>query len=177
MKVEPKELRGVVVVEGDDHSDPRGRTKKLVSMPMASALALGSTCEVLSSHNDQAGTLRGLHYQVAPFQQTKTLWVSRGSVYDVLVDLRREEPTYGSWAALDLNAQDATCVHVPEGVAHGYQTLEPNTQMIYLIAGEFSAPHARTLRWDDPHLAISWPLEVTAISEADQRGDPWPPVS
>ncbi len=96
----------------------------------------------MSTCNDVAGTVRGMHYQVAPHAETKILWVTDGRLYDVLVDLRADEPTYGQWVAVTLSADDDIALHVPEGVAHGYQTLEDNTRLIYLIGSGY----ARSMR-------------------------------
>ncbi len=116
-----------------------------------------------------------MHYQVAPAEEAKTLWVTDGALHDVLVDLRPDEPTYGQWLAVELAADDDVALHVPAGIAHGYQTLVDDTRLTYLISAGYSPAHARTLRWDDPAVGIEWPLPATKISSKDREGHAWPP--
>jgi dTDP-4-dehydrorhamnose 3,5-epimerase len=178
MNVRETGLDGVLVMHGERHQDNRGSLSKMLVIDEARHLGLDvSIDEVLTTTNVEAGTIRGLHYQVAPFEQTKTLWVTRGSLVDVLVDVRPHEPTYGEWMSVELQAEDDKVLHVPAGVAHGYQTLEDDTQLTYLIGGGSSPDHARTLRWDDPTVGVSWPRGVTRISSADRVGEAWPPRS
>ena len=117
------------------------------------------------------GTLRGLHYQEAPDQEAKFIRCTRGAIYDVIVDLRPDSPTRGQWFAAELSAANTVMLYAPEGVAHGYQALTDETEMYYLTSAFYAAASARGLRYDDPAFAISWPLPVTAISEADRS---WP---
>jgi dTDP-4-dehydrorhamnose 3,5-epimerase len=102
------------------------------------------------------------------------LWVSAGAVLDVLVDVRADSPTYGDWTSIELRADEAAILKVPEGVAHGYQTLLDDTTVVYLITGEHEPEAARTLWWRDPVLDIGWPLDVSSVSESDEAGLPWP---
>lgn len=118
--------------------------------------------------NGPRGTLRGLHYQAAPRAETKLFRVTRGAIYDVILDLRPESPTYRRWAAVELRATETTALLVPEGVAQGFQTLEDGAELIYLTSELHSPDHGRGVRYDDPAFAIPWPLEVTAISEKDR---------
>jgi dTDP-4-dehydrorhamnose 3,5-epimerase len=105
------------------------------------------------------------------------LWVTRGSLYDVLVDLRPEEATYGQWISIDLSEDDDVALYVPGGIAHGYQTLADDTSITYLMGSAFAPAYARTLAWDDPRVAVSWPLPVTKTSTKDRTGHAWPPQS
>lgn len=177
MRVEPLTLRGAAVLHGTRHRDERGELQKVcvVSDARASGLDLAVE-EVVTTVNNVAGTVRGMHYQVAPHEETKTLWVTSGRLVDVLVDLRPGEPTYGQWVAITLTGEDDLALHVPAGLAHGYQTLADHTSLTYLIGASYSPGHARTLRWDDPHVAIDWPLPVSTISSRDQEGHAWPPA-
>jgi dTDP-4-dehydrorhamnose 3,5-epimerase len=120
------------------------------------------------------GTLRGLHYQNAPHEEAKLVRCTRGAIYDVIVDLRPESPTCGQWIAGELSAENSLMLYVPEGCAHGYQTLVDDTEMYYLTSRPYAASAARGVRYNDPVLAISWPLSVASISEADRS---WPDYS
>jgi dTDP-4-dehydrorhamnose 3,5-epimerase len=118
-----------------------------------------------------AGTLRGLHFQEAPHAEAKFMRCTRGAIFDVIVDLRPESPTRGRWYGAELTAENGVMLYAPEGFAHGYQTLVPNTEMYYLTSALYAATAARGVRYDDPALAIEWPLPVTVISDADRS---WP---
>jgi dTDP-4-dehydrorhamnose 3,5-epimerase len=123
------------------------------------------------SYNRQRGTLRGMHYQQTPHEEAKLVRCVRGALYDVIVDLRRDSPTFRQWAAFELRAEPgrpATMVYIPPGFAHGFQTLEDDTEVLYQMS-EFHAPEAqRGFRWNDPAFAIRWPEPVQMISERDR---------
>jgi dTDP-4-dehydrorhamnose 3,5-epimerase len=119
------------------------------------------------------GTVRGMHFQVAPALEAKLIRCTRGSMFDVVLDLRRESETYGKWYGVELTAQNGRMLYVPQGCAHGYQTLEDETEMYYMTS-EFYAPSAaRGVRFDDPAFGIQWPLDATAVSDQDRN---WPIV-
>jgi dTDP-4-dehydrorhamnose 3,5-epimerase len=162
------QLRGVQFTPGTSHADDRGSFVKVFD---GHAFA---TTQVCVSANQRAGTVRGMHVQEMPDQETKRLWCMTGEVWDVLVDLRVDEPTYGSWAAIHLRADVPALLSVPPGVAHGFQTLTDGATLVYLIDGVFAPQSARTLRWDDPTVGIEWPLSVTMISANDSSGESWP---
>jgi len=121
------------------------------------------------SFNARRGTLRGMHYQVAPDQEAKVVRCTKGALYDVLVDLRRGSPTFGDWVAVVLTAERRNMVYVPEGCAHGFLTLEDETEVLYQISEFYSPQSARGVRWDDPAFRIVWPEEVKVISERDRK--------
>jgi dTDP-4-dehydrorhamnose 3,5-epimerase len=124
------------------------------------------------SFNHRAGTLRGLHYQVAPDEEVKLIRCTRGAIYDVIVDLRRGSPTFKQWIGVELTAENRKALYVPEGFAHGYQTLVDETETVYQVS-EFYAPGAeRGLRWDDPALGIVWPEAAELIISDKDRS--WP---
>ena len=110
------------------------------------------------SVNDRAGTLRGMHLQLAPFEETKVVRCTRGAIFDVVVDLRPESPALGRWLGLELRAGDGHSVYVPAGCAHGFLVLEDVTEVEYLISAAYAPEHARGIRWDDPAIAIEWPF-------------------
>jgi dTDP-4-dehydrorhamnose 3,5-epimerase len=156
------------------HRDVRGTARKIVTSAGLAGAGLDPHIEeVLDTSNHVAGTVRGMHFQVEPRAESKTLWVTRGALFDCVVDLRRHEPTYGKAWSVTLTADDGLALHVPPGFAHGYQTLENDTRLTYLISAPYSPEHSRTLAWDDPVVSIPWPLPVTHISESDQAGLAW----
>jgi len=171
MKRDWTEFRGVGVEPAEVHADERGNLTKLADVGDGDNLPVR---QVVTAHNRVRGTVRGLHVQLEPSPETKRLWCVRGEILDVLVDVRPMEPTYGDWTAIPLDGEKPDLVTIPPGVAHGYQTLTDDTLVVYLIDGTFDPIHSRALRWDDPAVGIEWPLEVTAISERDRAGLPWP---
>jgi dTDP-4-dehydrorhamnose 3,5-epimerase len=114
-------------------------------------------------------TLRGLHFQAPPFAQTKLVWVVRGAVFDVAVDIRLKSPTYGKWASALLSAEKGNQILVPAGFAHGFLTLEPDTIVQYQVDNPYAPAHDRGIRWDDPEIDIDWPLAgaVPTLSKRD----------
>ncbi|HZH12157.1 MAG TPA: dTDP-4-dehydrorhamnose 3,5-epimerase [Microvirga sp.] len=119
----------------------------------------------------EAGTVRGLHFQSAPFAQVKLVRVTRGRILDVVVDIRRSSPTYGKHIALELSAEDGWQLLVPAGFAHGFCTLEPNTETQYKVSAYYSATHDHGLAFNDPELGIAWPVEAdrAIVSDKDRK--------
>lgn len=174
MRHEPLGIPGATLLRADVHEDDRGSFRRVVDVTVLRSLGLDTAIDQVSvATNTVAGTVRGLHYQEDPHAESKTVWCAAGSVFDVLVDLRTEQPTYGTWISVLLSANDGTALHVPRGVAHGYQTLVDGTSLAYLISTPFHAESARSIRWDDPTLNIAWPLSVTAMSARDREAAPW----
>lgn len=110
------------------------------------------------SHSNAQGVLRGLHFQVGPFAQDKLVRVLRGSVFDVAVDIRVGSPTFAKWVGITLSAKNWNQILVPKGFAHGFVTLEPDTEVAYKVSAPYSAPHDRSVRFDDPVIGVSWPI-------------------
>jgi dTDP-4-dehydrorhamnose 3,5-epimerase len=122
------------------------------------------------SYNRKKGTLRGMHYQVEPREETKLVSCLSGSVYDVIIDLREDSATYCEWMALELTARaHPVLLYIPEGFAHGFQTLEDNTQVLYQISQFYSPDCARGVRWNDPRFNIRWPEDQRILSERDKQ--------
>jgi dTDP-4-dehydrorhamnose 3,5-epimerase len=128
------------------------------------------------SFSAAAFTLRGLHFQTPPFAQAKLVRVVRGAVLDVAVDLRRGSPTYGRHVALTLSDADGAQLLVPVGFAHGFLTLEPETEVVYKVSAHYAPAHDRGLLWSDPALAIAWPAPAEAIVLSD-KDRAWPPLA
>jgi dTDP-4-dehydrorhamnose 3,5-epimerase len=161
-------LRGAYVIELEKHEDERGFFARSWCTEEFSSKGLDSRlvqCSV--SFNKKKGTLRGLHYQLPPHAETKLVRCIRGALYDVIVDLRVESPTFLQWFGVELTAQNYRMVYIPKRFAHGFQTLEDGTEVFYQMS-EFYAPQAaRGLRWNDPRLGIVWPEADRTISQKD----------
>lgn len=163
------ELAGVVVIEPERHEDVRGYFARTWCADEFAAHGLVSDfAQCSTSFNRRRGTVRGLHLQIAPHQETKLIRCTRGRAFDVAVDLRPGSPTRGRWTAAELSAENGRSIYIPEGVAHGFQTLEDATELSYQITPTQCAEAARGVRWDDPQLAIDWPIAVTVISDRDR---------
>jgi len=121
------------------------------------------------SFNARKGTVRGMHFQEKPHEEAKLVRCTRGAIYDVIVDIRKGSPTYKRWTAVELTADNSRMLYVPEGLAHGLQTLEDNSEVLYQMSEMHHPESARGLRWNDPALAIRWPLASPILSERDAR--------
>jgi len=123
-----------------------------------------------TSFNAKAGTLRGLHYQLPPHMEAKLVRSTRGAIFDVIVDLRDGSGTFGQWVGFELSAENGHALYIPEGIAHGFQTLLPETEVFYQISTHYAPESARGVAWDDPELAIAWPpADKRIISDSDAR--------
>ena len=170
MRFTPTSIPGAYVVEIDPVVDERGFFARSVCVVEFAAHGLDARFVQQSiSFNPREGTLRGLHYQAEPHGEEKLVRVTRGAVFDVVVDLRPESPAYGSWAAAELSAENRRQFYIPQGVAHGFQTILADTEVAYQMTVPFRAEAARGVRWDDPRLAIAWPsYSGRLISERDR---------
>lgn len=120
------------------------------------------------SFNPHKGTLRGMHYQAAPFAEAKLVRCTMGAIYDVIVDLCPESPSFKQHVTVVLSAQNREMLYIPEGCAHGFLTLAPDTEVFYQMSAFYRPTHARGVRWDDPAFGIAWPEEVRVISDRDR---------
>ena len=170
MKFTSTILAGAFVVEMEPREDERGWFAR--SFCKNEFEQIGHTQEwVQMNHSvsNEKGTLRGLHFQLPPYRETKMVRCIRGVVLDVIVDLRRDSPSFLSYFAQELSAENRKMLYIPEGFAHGFQTLTDNAELIYLHT-EFYRPNAEGgLRYDDPALGIHWPLTVAIVSERDSK--------
>lgn len=128
-------------------------------------------CDVQGSlsFNQRRGTLRGMHYQSAPCAEAKVVRCMRGALYDVIIDLRPTSPSYCRWISTELSEKNYRALYIPEGFAHGFQTMRDETVVAYQMSVPFSPEHARGVRWDDPAFAIRWGLPICEISEKDRN--------
>lgn len=121
------------------------------------------------SFNRKRGTLRGMHYQEAPYEEIKLVRCTKGAIYDVIIDLRPDSQTFREWFSIELTDVNRKMLYIPEGFAHGFLTLKDNTEVIYQMS-EFYAPgHTKGVRWNDPAFNIMWPIDVKVISEKDKK--------
>lgn len=170
MKFTESPLRGAFLIELEPAQDERGFFAQTWNRSEFLEKGLDvelSECAI--SFNRRRGTLRGLHYQVAPFEETKLVRCTAGAIFDVIIDLRPLSPTRWRWAAYELNAENRCLLYVPRGFAHGFQTLVDNTEVSYQMTGTYSPAHARGISWDDARLAIEWPATPHRIISAHDR--------
>jgi len=167
-------INGAWVIDPAPHEDSRGRFMRAwCSREFAEHGVEFAPVQANMGLSVRKGTLRGLHYQVAPALEAKLVRCTRGSIFDVVVDLRPTSPTYQSWYGSCLSAANGRMLYVPEGCAHGCQSLEDNTEIYYMASAFYSPEAARGIRYDDPAFAIRWPLPVSSISDQDRA---WPLV-
>ena len=121
-----------------------------------------------ASFNHLKGTLRGMHFQAAPYEEAKLIRCTRGSIYDAIIDLRRDSPTFKKYFAVVLSAENGKMLYVPQGFAHGFQTLENDTEVFYQISEFYVAESARGVRWNDPAFGVEWPADDRIILDRDQ---------
>jgi len=168
MRFVPTEIAGVVRVEAEPHTDDRGAFARLQCPEEFAAAGIAfAPVQTSVSRNPRVGTLRGLHHQPAPYAETKLVRVARGRIFDVAVDLRSDSPTHRRWTAAELSAENLVGLFIPEGVAHGFLTLEPDSDVLYQIAPAYRPGHEAGVRWDDPAFGIAWPAPPQLISARD----------
>jgi dTDP-4-dehydrorhamnose 3,5-epimerase len=170
------ELVGAYLIELDRIEDERGffaRTfcrREFAEHGLATEIVQANT-----AFNCRKGTLRGMHFQAAPHQEAKLIRCTRGAIYDVIVDLRHDSPAFMRWVSVELAAENGAMLYVPEGFAHGYQTLEDATETSYLMSQFYEPSAGRGVRWDDPAFGIQWPeVAERTINERDRS---WPDLS
>jgi dTDP-4-dehydrorhamnose 3,5-epimerase len=170
MRFQELELAGAFRIEPEPKADERGffaRTWCRDEFAIRGICCEWVQCNI--SFNRRRGTLRGLHYQAEPWAEAKLIRCTMGAVFDVVVDLRPASPTHGRWAAVELTAANRRMLFVPEGFAHGFQTLADETELFYQMSQQYRPEAARGVRWDDPGLAIPWPeCRERIISAADR---------
>jgi dTDP-4-dehydrorhamnose 3,5-epimerase len=162
-------LAGLYVVEIEPHNDDRGFFARGFCVREFQAHHLEQAvvqCNI--SFNEKAGTLRGLHFQAAPYQEAKLVCCTQGAIYDVAIDIRPDSSTYLRWYATELTSKNRRMLYIPKGFAHGFQTLVDGSEVFYLMFELYHPECARGLRWDDPKLGITWPLANQIISDKDR---------
>jgi dTDP-4-dehydrorhamnose 3,5-epimerase len=172
MRFEETKIPGVVLIDLERREDHRGFfARSWCGREFTEHGLDGRVLQINVGYTAKRGGLRGLHLQLAPNAEAKTARCTQGAIFDVAVDLRPESPTFKQWFGAELSAANRRMLHIPEGCAHGYQTLADDTEMEYLTTAFYSPQDATGVRFDDPEFRLTWPLPITSISEADQS---WP---
>ena len=165
-------ISGVWVIHSEKAMDERGYFRRLYCQKRFAEKKINFTPQQDSiSHNAVAGTLRGMHFQHQPSEEQKFISCLRGKVYDVVVDLRKDSSTYKKWFCAELSPENGLGLFVPRGLAHGFITLEDNTDVLYQIEGLYNPAAASGIRWDDPAFGINWPRKPAVLSDRDKK---WP---
>lgn len=172
MIFEAAPLEGAYVIKPELRGDARGFFSRLFCQNEFAEHGLETNfVQINNSLSADKGTLRGMHYQIAPDQEVKVVRCISGALYDVIVDVRPESPTYLQHFGAELSAENRHMMYVPRGFAHGFITLLPDTEAFYLVSAFYAPDSERGLRWDDPALGIQWPLEPAVLSDKD-KGHP-----
>jgi len=170
MKFVPLLLSGAYLVELELIRDDRGFFARTWCADEFKTQGLGTKLAQCSvSYNRRRGTLRGMHYQAEPHAEAKLVRCSAGAIYDVIVDLRQGSATYRQWLALELTAANHKMIYIPEGFAHGFQTLAEESEVFYQISEPYVSECARGVRWNDPAFRIDWPIADPIISDRDRN--------
>jgi dTDP-4-dehydrorhamnose 3,5-epimerase len=178
MKFHPTPLAGAYTIELEKRGDDRGFFARTFCVNEFGALGLDAKIvQINNSLSRIQGTLRGLHYQLAPKAETKIVRCIRGALFDVILDLRQESPTFGQWFGAELTAENRTMMYVPKGFAHGFITLEPDTEAFYLATEFYGPDRERCVRWNDPKFGIKWPAEPVVISDKDKNTPDFSPAT
>ena len=168
MKFVTAGIEGVFKIDLDPRGDDRGFFARMFCSMEFEALGLEHQfVQANTSFSSKKGTLRGLHYQKEPHSEDKLVKCLAGAIYDVVLDLRAESETYGKYAAFELTGENRSMVYLPKGCAHGFMTLMPNTEIMYLVSGAYAPQAEAGIRFDDPAFGIDWPFQPNEISEKD----------
>lgn len=165
-------IEGAMVIDPAPHADARGRFMRAWCLKEFAEQGLAfEPVQANMGFSTQRGTVRGMHFQAEPASEAKLVRCTRGAMFDVVLDLRPESPSYGAWHGVELSGENGRMLYLPEGCAHGYQTLEADTEMHYMTSAFYTPAAVRGARFDDPAFGIVWPLVVTEVSEQDRN---WP---
>jgi dTDP-4-dehydrorhamnose 3,5-epimerase len=172
MIITKTKLEGVYIIDLEPRGDQRGYfTRVFAKEELIKHGIAYNIAHINRSSTEKRGTIRGLHFQKAPKQEDKIVQCLQGSIFDVAVDLRKKSKTYGQWVGEVLSAENKRMLLVPKGFAHGFQTLEKNSSVEYLVSQYYYPEYESGLRWDDPYLNIDWPIKKAEVSEKDAK---WP---
>lgn len=175
MKFLPLDLTGAFLIDLEKRGDDRGFFARFFcENEFAQHGLVTRFVQINNSLTSKKGTLRGMHYQLPPAAEVKVVRCTRGALYDVILDLRPHSQTFGRWFGEELTAENRRMMYVPEGFGHGFVTLEPDTEAIYLVSAPYSPAAERGIRYDDPKFGMRWPLTPTEISDKDRS---WPDYS
>ena len=169
MKITPLKIAGAAVIHAEPRRDERGAFARwFCKQELAELLGDRQIVNINYSRTEDAGAIRGMHFQRRPALEMKLVRCTCGEVYDVIIDLREGSPTFLQWHAERLNPQAMNMLVVPEGVAHGFQAIEPGSEMLYLHTAHYSPGHEGGVRYDDPAVGVDWPISPTVVSPRDR---------
>lgn len=175
MKFHKTPLHGAYTIELDKRGDDRGFFARLFCQKEFAAAGVPMTAvQINNSLSAKAGTLRGMHYQLPPAAEIKVVRCIRGALYDAIIDIRPDSPTFGKWFGVELTAENRLMLMVPRGFAHGFLTLTDDTEAFYLVSEYYGPEQERGIRFDDPRFGIAWPSTPVEVSAKDQT---WPDFS
>lgn len=169
MKFISTDLPGVMIIDSDVFPDERGLFTRVWHGGEFAAKGLDANfAQCTMAFNHRRGTIRGMHFQAEPHSEIKLVRATRGLIYDVIIDLRPASPTFKNWCGVELSADNRRSVYIPKGLAHGYQTLTDEAEVLYFVSNDYAPGHQRGVRFDDPAFGIRWPLGApTVINERD----------
>jgi dTDP-4-dehydrorhamnose 3,5-epimerase len=168
MKFFETDLIGSYIIELEKVEDERGFFTRIWDKKIFQDKKLNSKLVQISfSFNNKKGTIRGMHLQEKPFEETKIVRCTKGKIFDVIIDLRSNSKTYKKWISIELNSNDSKMIYIPEGFAHGFQTLEDNSEVFYQISEFYHPEYSKGIKWNDEEFGIQWPLRNSSISEKD----------
>ena len=174
MNILPARLHGALIIEPRVSGDKRGFFLESYSRPLLREHGIDTEfIQDNHSRSEATGVLRGLHFQLPPMTQAKLVRVTQGSVMDVIVDLRKGSPTFGQWESFELSATNFRILFVPAGFAHGFCTTRPQTEVQYKVDAPYSPRHEAAIAWNDPDLAIPWPIQDPQLSDKDRTAPPF----
>jgi dTDP-4-dehydrorhamnose 3,5-epimerase len=164
------DLKGAYIIEIEPRQDERGYFARSFCQNEFKEKSLNPcVAQSNASYSKKKGTLRGLHYQVAPYEEAKLIRCTRGAIFDVIIDLRPQSPTFCQWFAAELSEENCKMLYVPEGFAHGYQVLKDETSVFYQVSEFYHPECERGVRWDDSSFGIKWPISKAIISLKDRQ--------
>jgi dTDP-4-dehydrorhamnose 3,5-epimerase len=162
-------LKGAFIIDLEPIQDERGFFARTWCKKEFEAHGLNpNLVQCNTSFNRKKGTLRGMHYQTAPYEEAKLIRCTMGAIYDVIIDLREGSGTFRQWVGIELSARNRRMLYVPEGFAHGFQTLEDNSEVFYQMSEYYYPEYAQGIRWDDPLFAVEWQLPIEVTSKKDR---------
>lgn len=171
-------LKGAFVIEPEKKEDDRGFFARIFEKKQFDEMGLDTNLfQSNISFNKKKGTLRGMHYQLPPYEETKIVRCTRGSIYDVIIDLRKNSDTFMKWFGIEMSEDNYKMLYISKGFAHGFLTLEDNSEVFYQMSDCFMPEYARGIRWDDKKIKIAWPEDPTVISENDHSYKNWTDIT
>jgi len=170
MKFIETDFEGCYIIEIEKKSDERGFFARTWDKDIFKKNNLNENLVQCSiSFNEKKYTLRGMHYQIRPYEEEKVVRCSRGRIFDVIIDLRTDSNTFKKWIGVELSQENFSMIYIPKGMAHGFQTLENNSEVLYQISQYYSPEYSKGIRWNDPKFSIKWPSELPILSEKDSK--------